>query len=134
MSHPPVFRYDHICKLWDIRQLRCLASVDHGAPIESVAFFPSGASREFFTSVNRFVTDRGVRTCALGVCFEFCMLGEALLNQPAFDSLTYRLSARDCGWHRRLHLVNAGQWTAGPAHYCTPKDSHMRAGCTTGGR
>lgn len=35
--------YDHICKLWDIRQLRCLASVDHGAPIESVAFFPSGS-------------------------------------------------------------------------------------------
>ncbi|KAL4433601.1 hypothetical protein ABPG75_000042 [Micractinium tetrahymenae] len=35
--------YDHICKLWDTRQLRCLASVDHGAPIESVAFFPSGS-------------------------------------------------------------------------------------------
>lgn len=35
--------YDHLCKLWDTRQLRCLASVDHGAPIESVAFFPSGS-------------------------------------------------------------------------------------------
>lgn len=35
-------RYDHVCKLWDARQRRCLLTVDHGAPIESVAFFPSG--------------------------------------------------------------------------------------------
>ena len=35
--------YDHVCKLWDARQRRCLLSVNHGAPIESVAFFPTGA-------------------------------------------------------------------------------------------
>lgn len=35
-------RYDHVCKLWDARQDRCLLTVDHGAPIESLAFFPSG--------------------------------------------------------------------------------------------
>jgi U3 small nucleolar RNA-associated protein 15 len=35
--------YDHICKLWDARQRRCLLSVNHGAPIESAAFFPSGS-------------------------------------------------------------------------------------------
>lgn len=38
-------RYDHVCKLWDARQSRCLASMDHGAPIEAVAFFPSGTGR-----------------------------------------------------------------------------------------
>ena len=39
---PPACSYDHVCKLWDARQSRCLMSVDHGSPIESVAFFPSG--------------------------------------------------------------------------------------------
>jgi len=42
LALPALFSYDHVCKLWDTRQLRCLTSVDHGAPIESVAFFPSG--------------------------------------------------------------------------------------------
>ncbi|KAL4450608.1 hypothetical protein ABPG77_000964 [Micractinium sp. CCAP 211/92] len=42
-GHTDYARYDHVCKLWDTRQLQCLASVDHGAPIESVAFFPSGS-------------------------------------------------------------------------------------------
>ncbi|EFN51794.1 hypothetical protein CHLNCDRAFT_139756 [Chlorella variabilis] len=34
-GHTDYVRYDHICKLWDVRQKRCLAGVDHGAPIES---------------------------------------------------------------------------------------------------
>ncbi|KAL4854143.1 U3 small nucleolar RNA-associated protein 15 [Chlorella vulgaris] len=35
--------YDHTCKLWDVRHKRCLVTLDHGAPIESVAFFPTGS-------------------------------------------------------------------------------------------
>lgn len=34
--------YDHICKLWDVRSQECVMNLDHGAPIEDVAFFPSG--------------------------------------------------------------------------------------------
>ena len=36
--------YDHICKLWDVRSQECVMNLDHGAPIEDVAFFPSGIS------------------------------------------------------------------------------------------
>ena len=34
--------YDHVCRLWDVRQRRSVVEVDHGAPIESAAFLPSG--------------------------------------------------------------------------------------------
>jgi len=35
--------YDHIVKLWDVRAgPQATMSVDHGAPVEDVAFFPSG--------------------------------------------------------------------------------------------
>lgn len=33
--------YDHICKLWDVRTNQHVASLDHGLPIESIAFYPS---------------------------------------------------------------------------------------------
>ncbi|KAI8110895.1 hypothetical protein M9434_004469 [Picochlorum sp. BPE23] len=33
--------YDHMCKLWDVRNRDEVASFDHGLPIESMAFFPS---------------------------------------------------------------------------------------------
>ncbi|KAL6772037.1 hypothetical protein ACKKBG_A28725 [Auxenochlorella protothecoides x Auxenochlorella symbiontica] len=35
--------YDHVCKVWDARSAQSVLSVDHGAPIEAVAFFPSGS-------------------------------------------------------------------------------------------
>jgi U3 small nucleolar RNA-associated protein 15 len=44
--------YDHVCKLWDVRSIsggnnnsssKPTMSFDHGAPIESLAFFPSGS-------------------------------------------------------------------------------------------
>ncbi|KAK9812594.1 hypothetical protein WJX72_000068 [[Myrmecia] bisecta] len=35
--------YDHICKLWDVRSSECTMNLDHGSPIEDVAFFPSGS-------------------------------------------------------------------------------------------
>jgi U3 small nucleolar RNA-associated protein 15 len=43
--------YDHVCKLWDVRSTsgnnssnsKPTMSFDHGAPIESLAFFPSGS-------------------------------------------------------------------------------------------
>jgi len=36
--------YDHVCKLWDVRDPRggAVMNMDHGAPIEDLAFFPSG--------------------------------------------------------------------------------------------
>lgn len=34
--------YDHTCKLWDARSGACTMTADHGAPVESVLFFPSG--------------------------------------------------------------------------------------------
>ncbi len=43
--------YDHVVKLWDVRGsgggssgngAECVMSMDHGAPIEDLAFFPSG--------------------------------------------------------------------------------------------
>jgi hypothetical protein len=36
--------YDHICKLWDVRTTEATMSLDHGAPIEALAYFPSGAA------------------------------------------------------------------------------------------
>ena len=34
--------YDHVCKVWDVRSGTATASVSHGAPIEAVAYSPSG--------------------------------------------------------------------------------------------
>ncbi|GMH36314.1 hypothetical protein BSKO_04182 [Bryopsis sp. KO-2023] len=34
--------YDHVCRLWDIRCGQSTMELDHGAPIESVTFLPSG--------------------------------------------------------------------------------------------
>lgn len=34
--------YDHVCRLWDVRTKTNIMDLDHGAPIESIAFFPSG--------------------------------------------------------------------------------------------
>lgn len=34
--------YDHVCKIWDARSAESVLNVDHGAPIEAVAFYPSG--------------------------------------------------------------------------------------------
>lgn len=35
--------YDHTCKLWDVRSGEAMMSLDHGAPVEDVAFFPAGS-------------------------------------------------------------------------------------------
>lgn len=38
--------YDHCVKLWDVRTGgREVRGMDHGAPVEDVAFFPSGELR-----------------------------------------------------------------------------------------
>lgn len=34
--------YDHVCKIWDARSAESTLSVNHGAPVEAVAFMPSG--------------------------------------------------------------------------------------------
>lgn len=34
--------YEHICKVWDVRARSATMSLDHGAPIEALAYFPSG--------------------------------------------------------------------------------------------
>ncbi len=44
------FRYDHVCKIWDARTQGSSISMNHGAPIESLAFFPSGKTSESFDS------------------------------------------------------------------------------------
>ena len=33
--------YDHTCKIWDARTHKATMSMNHGAPVESIAFFPS---------------------------------------------------------------------------------------------
>ncbi len=51
--------YDHTVKLWDVRaggggsgsKAPCTLSIDHGAPVESLAFLPSGAAWCPFDSV-----------------------------------------------------------------------------------
>ena len=35
--------YDHVCKVWDVRSKTATLSLDHGAPIEALTYFPSGA-------------------------------------------------------------------------------------------
>ena len=35
--------YDHVVRLWDVRSAQCVLSCNHGAPVEDVAFFPSGS-------------------------------------------------------------------------------------------
>lgn len=35
--------YDHTVRLWDVRSGECCTGpLDHGAPVEDVAFFPTG--------------------------------------------------------------------------------------------
>ena len=34
--------YDHVCKIWDVRSKAATLSLDHGAPIEALTYFPSG--------------------------------------------------------------------------------------------
>ena len=34
--------YDHICNVWDVRSKAATLSLDHGAPIEALCYFPSG--------------------------------------------------------------------------------------------
>lgn len=34
--------YEHVCKVWDVRAKSATMSLDHGAPIEALAYFPSG--------------------------------------------------------------------------------------------
>mmetsp|Transcript_38583 Transcript_38583/g.109118 ORF Transcript_38583/g.109118 Transcript_38583/m.109118 type:complete len:511 (-) Transcript_38583:107-1639(-) len=35
--------YDHVVKLWDVRQKESVLEFQHGAPVEAAAFFPSGS-------------------------------------------------------------------------------------------
>lgn len=35
--------YDHMCKLWDVRSGKCILTLNHGHPVESLAFVPSGS-------------------------------------------------------------------------------------------
>ncbi len=34
--------YDHMCKVWDVRSKTATLSLDHGAPVEALTYFPSG--------------------------------------------------------------------------------------------
>eukprot|EP00884_Botryococcus_braunii_P021255 jgi/Botrbrau1/7813/Bobra.0159s0241.1 len=34
--------YDHTCRLWDVRSSQEVGVMDHGAPVEAIAFLPSG--------------------------------------------------------------------------------------------
>jgi len=36
--------YDHCIKLWDVRMRECISTFDHGHPVESIVFYPSGTS------------------------------------------------------------------------------------------
>lgn len=36
--------YDHFIKLWDVRMRECISTFDHGHPVESLIFYPSGTS------------------------------------------------------------------------------------------
>lgn len=45
--------YDHVCRLWDLRQNSNVLEMDHGAPIEAVTFLPSGSL--LVTAGGRFV-------------------------------------------------------------------------------
>jgi U3 small nucleolar RNA-associated protein 15 len=50
--------YDHTCRIWDPRTNTASMTLQHGAPVESVAFFPSG---------NVCVTGGGASVC-MGRC------------------------------------------------------------------
>lgn len=34
--------YEHTCKVWDVRSRAATMTLDHGAPIEALSYFPSG--------------------------------------------------------------------------------------------
>ena len=34
--------YDHVVKLWDVRGGDCTMTLEHGSPVEDLAFFSSG--------------------------------------------------------------------------------------------
>ncbi len=36
--------YDHTVRLWDARAGKCVLALDHGAPVESLVFFPSAGA------------------------------------------------------------------------------------------
>eukprot|EP00879_Flechtneria_rotunda_P019276 GHRR01020243.1.p1 GENE.GHRR01020243.1~~GHRR01020243.1.p1 ORF type:complete len:421 (+),score=116.30 GHRR01020243.1:737-1999(+) len=59
--------YDHTVKLWDVRSAGCSMALDHGAPVEDLAFFPSGGL---------LVTAGGINLCVWDL-----MSGGKLLRQ-----------------------------------------------------
>ncbi len=34
--------YEHTCMVWDVRSRAATMTLDHGAPIEALSYFPSG--------------------------------------------------------------------------------------------
>ena len=75
--------YDHICKLWDVRSQECTMSLDHGAPIEDVKFFPSGDGQGLVTVL--FVpTDK---FCSLGCCAQHWACLDHSLMQASCSSV-----------------------------------------------
>lgn len=99
-------RYDHVCKLWDARQRRCLLTVDHGAPIESVAFFPSGGH------------------CMACTAPRHPNAGRTQLSQDSAIPLPCRFSVGHSRRHRPMLLATAAKWPAGAACHSSPEDNH----------
>lgn len=86
--------YDHSCKLWDMRQLRCLATVNHGAPIESVAFFPTGSM---------LVTAGGTDICIWSMLGSGQLVQRITAHQKTATSVLVAAMAGD-----RPHIMSAG--------------------------
>lgn len=103
-------RYDHTCKLWDVRQKRCLVTLDHGAPIESVAFFPTGDAQG--SSTVSCLLHKGMHAGALhrwifNSMVPICCAGSLLVTAGGTDI---------CIWHmlgsgQLVHRISAHQKT-----------------------
>lgn len=113
---PPSCRYDHTCKLWDLRQHRCLMQLDHGAPIESVAFFPTG-----------------LQPCSTCVVPALLLRNEACRGAASMTLLHCRVVAGDRRRQRHMHLAHAQRGPPAAPHHITLKDGDQRAGCAFAG-
>ena len=112
--------YDHICKLWDVRSQECVMNLDHGAPIEDVAFFPSGMEASHSSSTKR---ASSMRTCPNAAW-------HGMMHALKLTVCQFGRSIGSDSWrHLFVHLGHAGRGqiaaAAEPAsenhHLCCPE-------------
>jgi U3 small nucleolar RNA-associated protein 15 len=88
--------YDHSVRLWDARAQASVAALDHGAPVEALAFFPSGAL---------LATAGGAHVCVWDVLGGGRLLARVGGHQKTVTALAVARLGEDAGAAAGLRLL-----------------------------